>query len=129
MNMVYIAAKFSRRVELRNVAQQLLPLNVAVISRWIWEDEADFAKLTPRDAAKLAQRDINDIEDATTLIIDTTEELSQGAGGGRELELGFAMRLKTKTTIRIGPARNPFHYMVDQAFYTWNEYIAALKKN
>lgn len=118
----YIAAKFSQRAALREVAQRLLPVGIAVNARWIWEDEKDFHELVEADAIDLAARDIEDISTSNILIIDTTEPLSHDGGGGREFEMGYAIS-DGKDIWRVGPVKNVFHFMVARHFMNWEELI------
>jgi hypothetical protein len=126
---IYIGAKWSQREEMRKIRQELFRLGHEVVGTWIDEgDSNDFennAVLQPR----IAQRDVTQISIAELFILDTQNPLSEGSGGGREFEYGFAFgQFQHKICWRVGPVRNPFHHLVNDAFDNWSELIECLEK-
>lgn len=119
---VYIAAKFSHRKILRELIPRLRAIGIEVTSRWIVEDEQDFLYLPNEALDLLAQRDIEDIESAEVVILDTTEPLAVNAGAGREWEagLGFAQH---GIFWRVGPRRNVFHGLASSEWESWEDFL------
>lgn len=125
----YIAAKFSQRKQLREIALRLQP-QIIVTSQWVYETEGDFHELAAQSLIEVAKRDIADIRSSDVVILDTTLPLSEGGGGGREFEAGYGAGIGLKVW-RVGPARNPFHFnsyfSVQAHFDTWEELINVTK--
>lgn len=113
---VYIAASWQNRFRLRDVRQRLAELGVKVTSRWIDFDR----EYCDGDFQLEARRDYADIDKASCLIIDTTDEASRG---GREWEAGYATGRGIRV-IRVGPVITPFHAAVKLAFPDWNRLLA-----
>lgn len=123
----YIAAKFSQRKQLREIALRLQP-QIVVVSSWVYEDESDFHELKHDDLFTIAIRDEQDLMHSDAVILDTTLPLSEGGGGGREWEAGCG-RGMGRPLWRVGPARNPFHLLAlpGAVFDTWEELINVTK--
>lgn len=124
---VYIAGRWSQRSALHEIRKQLSALQYEVVSSWIDEGDAnDFdqaASLQPR----LAMRDLVQIAMADILILDETAPLSEGSGGGREVEFGFAIgQFQHKRCWIVGEPRNPFHHLAEHVYPTWEELLLAL---
>lgn len=126
MKLIYIAGKFRNRKQYQVIARELIQYQIAVTSRWIWEDDEDFTALTPRKRAESGQRDIADINMADTLILDLLDELSEGSGGGREFEAGIGWA-RGKDIWRVGPSRSIFHEDVARTFSNWEEFLRYVK--
>lgn len=119
---IYIAGKFSSRQRLRPWRWKLLADGYPVLSRWMVDDadpssENDSLGDNLEQCQSMAGRDQGELLNAQLFIIDTLD-ISQT--GGREVELGYAMGLGI-VTVRVGPIRNVFHTVVDQAFSTWED--------
>ena len=119
---VYIAARLSQRPELHSIRKRLWDLGHEVVSTWIGEG-GDYQR-DPRDAKKIAIRDMCQISMADLIILDTTSPISYNGGAGREFEYGFAIgQYQYKDIYRVGPANNAFHFLVDESFETWDELL------
>lgn len=119
---IYIASKFSRKDYFAGMIDSLADRGFEVTSSWLTEDKHDFEALRPTELRKIAERDIDDIANAEVVILDTVEELRQGAGGGREFEAGIGLRIHGEFWI-VGPARNPFHFSASRRFKSWEEFL------
>ena len=103
---VYLAAAFERRAEMRNVAALLEELGIKVTSRWIHTPDEISAMDESVDLGKAAMQDIEDVEDASTII-----KFSGSAGrGGRFFEFGYAHRA-VKNLVLVGSRENVFDYL------------------
>jgi len=122
----YIASKFKRRSFLREVRKGLTFLGHTVTSTWI-DEELDFNELTLSQKRHIAVRDKKEILRSTALLLDCMEPLSEGSGGGREYEAGFAEGIGV-CVVRIGPAYSPFHNDIDTQFRNWDHFIEYIQK-
>lgn len=123
----YLAAAFSRRIEMRERAGELL-LNVSnsdVTSRWFhdgkWEQDfpPDMLNSRPEDCVDIAESDLDDIQRSDVLILFT------GAGrGGRHVEFGYALALGKRLVV-IGAREILFHALPNvEVYQTWEEFLA-----
>lgn len=117
----YIAGKYTAQDRLRIERDRLRALGHYVSSNWMDQPEKTYA-VTPERAISEAYRDIEEIRDADTLIIDTLDESNTG---GREVELGCALAWGHKI-VRIGPERNIFHSLAPATFPDWESFLACL---
>lgn len=98
---VYLAADYARKNEIREVAAKLRALGIEVTSRWLD---------TPDDGipwSAEAKVDVEDVQDAHTLVSFTTGELARG---GRHAEFGMAVALG-KGLVIVGPREHVFHFL------------------
>jgi hypothetical protein len=110
---VYIAARYSRRDEMRSVAKILHEQKITVTSRWLFEDKPLLTKLgddTPQFYRETAHIDLEDIQRAETLLFFAEDPHVGTPRGGRHVEFGFAIGLG-KRVIVIGGPENVFHYL------------------
>ncbi len=125
---IYLASRYSRRLEMCELKCRLESLGHTVTSRWLlgghqWNGDA---KETidqyesggmPVMAVRCAQDDINDIRAADTVIAfpDPPREPSTSRGG-MHVELGFALGLG-KRVIVCGIRQNFFHLLPEIQFF------------
>lgn len=111
---VYLAARYSRRVELCGYRTVLESMGIEVTARWLnGEHQALDADLLvqPDLSARLAREDFEDIERATHCISFTEAPRTAGASrGGRHVEFGIAYQMGLTCWI-VGPAENVFHHL------------------
>lgn len=81
---IYVAAKYNRRHELRDLAGHLETVGIATTSQWIYNAEESKKK---EDAALM---DLNDIDRADAVLFFAEPQGSENRGGGRYFELGYA---------------------------------------
>lgn len=128
---IYIAATFESKDRLQPVRRQIQNLGFTVNSTWL--DEASFDEpigdsaenvVSPEQATKYAERDIDEIMKSELLILDTT---ASNARGGSQVEYGIAHIMGLQTWV-VGPARNVFNRLADRHFESWDEALAALER-
>lgn len=129
---IYLAARFSRNDEMRGVRDVLQALGYEVTSRWIEDRGGKYGQgsFTPGQlnsdreyCAKVAGRDLEDIEAADTMISFTSPD--GGGKGGRHVEFGLALGLG-KHLVIVGPRENVFHTMLNIEWYPdWSRLVMA----
>ena len=111
---VYLAARFTRQVEIAGYARELKALDIEVTSGWLTPGEND-NKLS-RDMAK---RDIGDIKAADLLVEFTAQDAP--FRGGHIFEAGYAYG-QGIPVMAVGPKENAFHELNDiLVLDTWEE--------
>lgn len=146
---IYLASRYSRRLELCEYRSQLEHLGHTVTSRWlngkhqiddkgqpIGESgeklvEAGDGSTSCADAlrAHFVQEDCADVRSAECVISFTEPPRSPlGTRGGRHVEFGMAIALG-KRIIVIGYQENLFHYLPTVEFFNdWERAIGVLKE-
>lgn len=107
---IYIAGRYSRRDEFREVAKQLEEMGHEVTSQWLDEDvdlNHTMADIQPEFATGAALTDLHDIDEAQVVLFFSESKLTPR--GGRHVEFGYALA-KGKFIYVIGPKENIFHY-------------------
>ena len=115
---VYIAAHFPLREKMRWIRSCLAPFDVFVTSSWLDQPDGEIPKA---QWEIVALKDLEDIDDADVLIVDTT---TVSETGGRDFEAGYA--LSNMPFIVVGPERSVFHSLADKIFADWNQCICWL---
>lgn len=109
----YLAARFSRRLELRGYRNQLDSFGHRVTSRWLDVEEVSMDELTWTQRDHYAHIDLDDVRDADCLIVFTEERSLSVPGaerGGRFVEMGYALGLG-KPIVIVGPRENIFCFL------------------
>jgi hypothetical protein len=129
MEVVYLAAQYERKEEMRHYRNALNALGVRVSSRWIASND----QIEGLDAETLAEEhwmgtaqallDIEDVRSADTFIMFTS-----GLGrGGHHTEFGMAMAMG-KNIILIGKRENVFHCLSwIQVFPNWEAFMKVVR--
>lgn len=111
---VYLAARFSRRDELREYAADLAALGIDVTSRWLTEEHPEIIEEpggelsgSTEELAGIAYNNLADIRGADILVLFTEPVDRPPRRNGRMVELGYALGL-SKTAIIVGPRENVF---------------------
>jgi nucleoside 2-deoxyribosyltransferase len=110
---IYLAARYSRRDEMRSVAQRLAGAGFAVTSRWLYEDKPLQTKLgddSPQFYTETARIDLDDINRADTVVFFAEDPHVGTPRGGRHVEFGYALGAGKRMVV-IGGAENIFHYL------------------
>lgn len=110
---VYLAARYSRRNEMRSVARRLYDAGIGTTSQWLFENCALDHHLDefPGDLnSKTAQVDLDDIRKADTLVFFAEDPEVGVPRGGRHFECGYAFAIG-KRVVCIGGPENVFLYM------------------
>lgn len=114
---IYLASRYSRKEELKKVAEELEGLGNEIISSWLdcnrrYEDEEDKETYVPRM--------VNEVKACDCLIMFNDPEGQKGRNGGKHVEFGIAMGLD-KRLIVTGHRENLFYYHPKIQFYVDTE--------
>jgi hypothetical protein len=125
---VYLAARYSRREELRRYAEAIESAGGMVTAGWLYSDNelADLAA-DPAATAASARRDLADVLRADLCISFTEEPRSSRPGrGGRHVEFGAALAQGLRLAV-VGPEEHLFHGLPEVArFESWGDAFATL---
>lgn len=120
---VYLAAQYEYRKTLRPLAEAMQLLGHTVTSNWIWseatraQEEGD-----PALARDVACKNVQDLQEADTLLVFTDRVGDRAVGGGRFFELGLAWAYGHEIIV-IGEPEMVFHHLPDITFYpTYREF-------
>lgn len=121
---IYLAARYSRNAEMRDVRAYLVAAGYEVTSRWI-DCHADvvgdytasftteFLNASPQLSAPLGQHDLDDLAAADIVMSFTC---GTGGKGGRHVEFGVGIGLG-KRLIVVGPREHVFHTLARVEHY------------
>lgn len=119
MSKIYLAASFSRMDEMREHRTVLEADGHTVVSRWLDETHGKHSVFwdqndanTANACAAFAERDLADLENAEILVFFANDPLVPWVGGGRHVELGYALALN-KEVYLIGEREHVFTYLPD----------------
>ena len=110
---VYIAARYSQKEEMKQVAALLRDKKIEVTSSWLLEPHPSgttMDQVSEEDLCGYAQRDLEDIEAGDAVVLFTVDPLIPTVRGGRHVETGYCICLKKPLYI-VGPRENIFHYL------------------
>jgi hypothetical protein len=136
MATIYLAARYSRHLELQTYAADLRAFGHTVTSRWIegnhqlsdaaLKDDHGTQGLAETERARFASEDWDDLMAADWCISFTEEPRSGPSRGGRHVEFGAAMATG-KRLIVVGHRENVFHCLPNVEFFDdWQEAIGTL---
>lgn len=117
---IYLAARYSRHLELQNMSAVLTALGHVVTSRWILGNHQmpECAVGTPdeeRIRQQFAAEDLDDLR-AAECCISFTEEPRAATRGGRHTEFGIALERGQKLIV-VGPREHVFHWLPAVEWY------------
>lgn len=110
---VYLAARYSRKKEIKALVPLLLEHGIQTTSRWLDETGSDTAHLnefTPAFCRETAHIDLADIEEADSFVFFAEDPTVGTPRGGRHVEFGYALA-KGKEIHVIGDYENIFHFL------------------
>jgi nucleoside 2-deoxyribosyltransferase len=112
---VYMAARYSRRLELCGYAAHLESLGHTVTSRWLLGNhQAENDQLhRGADAEQFAREDLDDLEAAEIVVAFSEAPRTSSSRGGRHVEFGYALALGKPICV-VGPRENVFACLVEQ---------------
>jgi hypothetical protein len=115
---VYLASRFARRDEMREIAQDLEDHGFVVTSRWLESPRPLAGADLDSDglAGRLAAMDLEDLQRADVCISFTEPpDNPQSGRGGRHAELGIALGMG-RHILLVGPREHVFHCLpqIDQ---------------
>lgn len=122
---VYLASRYSRHPQMRDVRADLEAAGYEVTSRWINGGheltKEGSSEANEAERVQYAQEDLSDLLAANILISFTEEPRKTTTGGGRHVEFGVALALQMRV-ITVGWRENVFHCLPVVEFYeTWPE--------
>lgn len=116
---VYLAARYSRKQEIKALVPVLSEHNITVTSRWLQEEFSENAALnefSPSFCTWTARIDLDDIDNSDTLVFFSEDPTIGTPRGGRHVEFGYALA-KGKRIVVIGGPENIFHYLPQVVHY------------
>lgn len=116
---IYLASRYSRRDQMRELAAELTRMGHEITSRWLeteWVNRpGDGAAAPPEYREKYAAIDMEDVR-AADCVVNFTEAPGDGSRGGRHVELGLAVAWG-KRIIVVGHRENLFHHLPVVEFF------------
>lgn len=126
---VYLAARWTRRDEMRIYADDLAQRGHTCTSQWLYGNtfgDDGHRALTDAESGMCATVDLANI-DAADIIVCFTEHPGSGAArGGRHVELGYALGRGDVYVIVVGPIENVFCVLSDRVD-TWDEALQCIE--
>ena len=124
---VYLAARFSRKAEMRQYADDLASTGIDVTSIWIHDDKHEWTgapddQIPPHALARFAREDLRDIDAADAVVVFTDSPSSKG---GMWVEVGYAIGRDIPLLI-VGPVANVFCAVIEDRYETWPDALTAL---
>jgi nucleoside 2-deoxyribosyltransferase len=110
---VYLAARYSRKLEIKEKSLELESLGINMTSRWLDEEASPGSNLKEVGddfCREVAKQDIEDIDRADLVVLFSENPEEAFVRGGRHFEAGYAHGTK-KPLIVLGPRENVFHYL------------------
>ena len=102
----YLASRFERQAELRELARLMTWEGYVITSRWLEAGGLSIGR-TPAEAAACADKDAEDVYRAEALVLFTDD--NPVSRGGSNVELGMALAWRRRCYV-VGPRVNVFHY-------------------
>ena len=129
---IYLAARYSRRLELVAYRTQLQEAGHEVTSRWLNGEheslDADWTQIPREQVAEWAEQDLEDIDEADVVIVFTEAQPVGRRRGGYHVETGFALAQEKLLAI-VGPRENTFHCLDEvEVFQIFEECLAWLEE-
>lgn len=123
---LYLAAKFERRLIIRDKADELWKAGYEILSTWIYESAKPPWMSHQEFFRKLAMKDLTEVSAADCIILDTAEDSERG---GKEAEWGYGVgQWHKKLLIVVGPKRSVFHELCDYHFPDWETGMGFLRE-
>ena len=119
---VYLAARYSRKDEMREYADRLHRADHHVTSRWV--EVKHNVEDIDRDhelASRYASEDSEDLTAADAVVVFTEHPRKELTRGGRHVEFGMALALQKRLFV-VGPPENVFYALPQVEVYcTWDQ--------
>jgi hypothetical protein len=129
---VYLAARYSRRLELCGHADELKALGFGITSRWLKGDhQVDDRGLSVEgessERVRFATEDWDDVMRADWCLNFTETPRGSNSRGGRHVEFGAALAADKRCVV-IGPRENVFHCLPNvEVFPDWESFAQRLR--
>ena len=133
MAAIYLASRYSRRLEMVGYAVELHKLGHEIVSTWIdghHETRPNIdADATESERADWAAEDVLDILRADVILSFTEPPRTvTGSRGGRHVEFGIGLATQ-KLMLVVGPREHVFHCLPDvHVFPDWNAALAYMNR-
>lgn len=120
---IYLASLYSRREEMEGYATDLMNhYGYDITSRWVFGGEEGFTN------EAIAIFDLEDVDAADTIIAFSEPYGTLYKGGGRNVELGYAMA-RGKRCVLIGERENVFmHHPLIEQYDTLTDWLNSEKQ-
>lgn len=128
---IFLAARCSRRDEMKGYAHQLVQIGHVVSSRWIeGNHELDLTNPSQHyeDRIRFAREDVDDLC-RSHMCVSFTERSRETSNsrGGRHVEFGIALGVGMCLVV-IGHRENVFHYLPHVYFFdNFSDFVTRLK--
>jgi hypothetical protein len=125
---IYLAARYSRRVELCGYRDQLSELGYVVVGRWLdgnhqIDDYGLSVEAKASERERFASEDLADLLSSQAVIAFTEIPRSSNSRGGRHVEFGIALGRGMRVFV-VGPRENVFHCLpIVPVFDTFTELL------
>ena len=133
MRKVYLAAKFSRYIEMQEIAEWLKSYDYAVVSTWHSPEHLHInarkdpnGRGTVEERGEWAEKDLDDLYIAD-IIVSFTDGPHEVSRGGRHVEYGAGLVLD-KLMIVVGDKEHIFHELADYHFPSKAEFFSAVSQ-
>jgi hypothetical protein len=100
---IYVAARFERQAEARQLAEELVAAGYVVTSRWL----TVAGEAVPSNATERAEDDLDDLFGANVYMLLSDDVPGRG---GKDFEAGVAWA-NTKRIVVVGPPAHIFHFL------------------
>jgi nucleoside 2-deoxyribosyltransferase len=128
MKKLYLAARYSRRVELKKYASQLKDLDYNITSRWLGGHDYEWTSQDSQIWQHFATIDLEDVDASDAVISFTHPRGTPVTGGGRHVEFGYGYA-RGKRMIVIGEKEHVFHHLPGVEIYSsLDDWLAREKK-
>jgi hypothetical protein len=109
---IYLAARYSRYLEMQKVRADLTAVGHNVVCRWIngghqISDDGLSAQAKESERVRFAMEDYQDLCSSETIVAFTEVPRSTSSRGGRHVELGIAIGRNMRVIV-VGPRENVF---------------------
>ena len=110
---IYLASRYSRIKEMREIAAFLRNIGHEITSRWIKgnhqiSDDGLSTEAKQEERMRFATEDLDDLMNADLCLNFTEKPRGTNSRGGRHVEFGIALSAGKKVVV-IGPRENVFH--------------------
>jgi hypothetical protein len=110
---IYVSARYSRKLEVADVAAALELAGFEVTSTWHEEPHdgaIEIHELTADQRREYAARDLAEVDAAHILLLFSESDQTFNRRGGRHVEFGYALGVGKAIAV-VGPQENIFHHL------------------
>lgn len=110
---VYLAAQYSQKEKMKEIATKLREVDINVTSSWLEEvhpPDSQMADVPQNNLLLYARTDLREIDQADWFVFHSVSPTTKTVRGGRHVEFGYAIA-KEKKILVVGPKENIFHHL------------------